>query len=155
MQNKKLTKFRKAVKACAGIGQGYCAGLQALGANASHIEPEDTRLCCGSVDIDKCLLASDPQGARWDYAVGYDDKAYFVEVHPAHTGNVSEMVKKVDWLKAWLNADGAALKGIKEGEYYWIPSGSCKILEGSPKKRMLAQRGIKIVKPLVLPEKTK
>jgi hypothetical protein len=146
-----LTKFRDAVMACDDIAAGYCAGMQALGHNAASISPKDSRLCCGSVDIDKCLLKLDPNGSRWDYAVGYNDEAYFVEVHPAQTSNVDEMLKKLLWLKSWLDNSAVELKKIKAGEYYWIPSGNCKILDTSNARRKLAQSGIKIVKKLDLP----
>lgn len=43
-----------------------------------------------------------PNASRWDYAIGYDQKAWFVEVHPANTSNVKEMLKKVEWLESRL-----------------------------------------------------
>jgi hypothetical protein len=66
------------------------------------IAVNNTRLLEGSVDIDACTLKNHPNEARWDYAIGYESKAYFVEIHPADTSNVNEVIKKAEWLKQWL-----------------------------------------------------
>lgn len=58
-------------------------GLQALGSNSSNIKPNDTRKCEGSVDIDNAVKQEFSSDNRWDYAVGYDGKTYFIEIHPA------------------------------------------------------------------------
>ena len=99
MENK---KFKAAVEATQEIREGYCNGLQALGGNAAKVAVTDTRKLNGSVDIDACTLELYPNETRWDYAIGYDEKAYFLEVHPANTSNVKEMIQKADWLKQWL-----------------------------------------------------
>lgn len=95
MENKKKTTvFQLAVESTPDIKIGFRDGLQALGTNAQRITAQNTRKLEGSVDIDACTQSLYPNEARWDYAVGYDKKAYFFEVHPADTSNVKEMIKK-------------------------------------------------------------
>lgn len=146
--------FRQAVEATAEIADGYCQGLQALRANATTVTAENTLHLEGSVDIDACVHNLYPNDSRWDYAIGYEGKSYFLEVHPANTSNVSEMLNKAKWLKGWLQDKALPLKNIAAGKtLYWVPSGKCKILPGSPESKRLAQSHIRIVKPLRLPIK--
>jgi predicted RNA-binding protein with PUA-like domain len=56
----------------------------------------NTRLIEGCVDIDSCVREQYSQDNRWDYAVGYDGKVYFVEIHPADTSQVSVMINKLN-----------------------------------------------------------
>lgn len=146
--------FKEAVENTPEIKSHYCTGLQAVkGSERKMISPEDTKKLSGSVDIDNALKNQDPDGARWDYAVGYEDKAYFVEVHPANTSNVQEMINKVEWLKKWLKEKATSLNAIREKTLYWIPSGKVNILKDSPQYKKLAQKSLKIVNPLQLPPK--
>lgn len=108
--------FRQAVEATAEIADGYCQGLQALRANATTVTAENTLHLEGSVDIDACVHNLYPNDSRWDYAIGYEGKSYFLEVHPANTSNVSEMLNKAKWLKKWLQDKALPLKNIAAGE---------------------------------------
>lgn len=151
MENK---KFKAAVEATQEIREGYCNGLQALGGNAAKVAVTDTRKLNGSVDIDACTLELYPNETRWDYAIGYDEKAYFLEVHPANTSNVKEMIQKADWLKQWLQRKAPALKAIAaNGSFYWVPSGKYAIQPNSPQYRKLAQSKILLVPRFMLPVK--
>lgn len=144
--------FRQAVEDTPEIRTGYCNGLQALGANARLVAAEDTRKLEGSVDIDACVHDLYPNGARWDYAVGYEGKAYFLEIHPASTSNVKEMMKKAEWLTGWLNEKAPALKAMAAGKvYYWLASGKQSILSNSPQYRKLSQSRIRLVSNCRLP----
>lgn len=146
--------FKEAVENTPDIKDHYCPGLQAVkGSERKMISPEDTKKLSGSVDIDSALKAHNPNEARWDYTIGYEDKAYFVEVHPANTSEVDTVIKKVEWLKDWLNKKASKLKSIGQPPYYWIPSGSYSILKGSPQEKKLSQNGIKIQSNLKLPPK--
>ena len=60
------------------------------------------------------------------------------------------MVKKVDWLKAWLNKKAEPLKKIKAKPYYWVPSGKVAILPNSKQARQLGTYNIKLVRVLEL-----
>ena len=147
-------KFKEAVEDTPEIRQGYCNGLQALKGNAGKVAVADTRKLNGSVDIDACILELYPDEPRWDYAIGYDGKAYFLEVHPANTSNVKEMIQKAEWLKQWLQQKAPALKAIAaNSSFYWVPSGKYAILKGSPQYKKLAQSKILLISRLCLPVK--
>jgi hypothetical protein len=142
--------FRNAVLGTPSIAASYQNGLRALGAYSAKIAPANTRKCEGSVDLDACLRAGDPQGSRWDYAIGYEGLAYFAEVHSA-SGQVSKVIDKVNWLRNWLRNDGARLAAIHYpgGNFHWIPIGGVNIL-GKERLR-LAQDKIVIKSRLSLP----
>ena len=138
--------FRQAVGATPNLGQDVLRpGLQALGADSVRIHCGDPRKLKGSVDIDAALLAADPNGHRWDYAVGHNesgsDKVYWVEIHPASDHGVTELLAKVAWLNAWLGGDGHRLKGLTKA-YVWISSGRTSFTKTSPAARKLAQKGV-------------
>lgn len=142
-------RFVCAVRSVEDIANGLCSGLRALGANSSVVEVDNTRKLNGSVDIDSCTRDKYPSAARWDYVVGYDNKAYFLEVHPANTSNVDEMIQKSLWLRQWLRRTARALENIKASEVlYWVPSGRYAILPNSPQNRRLAQSKILLVRKL-------
>lgn len=144
--------FRQAVESTADIAGGFRNGLQALGKNSEKVSADDTKKLSGSVDIDACTRDLYPEDSRWDYAIGYENLSYFVEVHPANTSNVREMIKKANWLRRWLDEKASALKSISgDSVFYWIPSGKCAIAPGSPQSRMLAGSKIRIVSPLRFP----
>ncbi len=146
--------FKEAVENTPDIKDHYCPGLQAVkGSERKMISPEDTKKLSGSVDIDNALKADNPNEARWDYTIGYEGKAYFVEVHPANTSEVDTVIKKVEWLKDWLNKKASKLKSIRQTPYYWIPSGRYSISKRSPQYKELSQKGIRIQSKLELPPK--
>ena len=148
---KKNNTFKAAVDKCRELTGSYKAGLTALGANSEAIKASDNSLIDGSVDIDSALKAIRPNEARWDFAVGYSGEAFFVEVHPADTKNVNEMVNKVVWLKNWLASVAPDLKKLhKRGCYHWIPSGRVKILKSSSQYKKIAVNNLIIAKPLFL-----
>lgn len=92
------TTFKSIVQAIPAIAGAYREGLQALESkDAGKVKPQNPRKLSGSVYLDKCLKTTNPHDARWDYVIGYREKAYFVEVHPANTSNVDEVVKKKKW----------------------------------------------------------
>lgn len=135
--------FRKAVEMTPEISTAYCLGLQALGTDSEKIIPKDTRLVDGSVDIDSATHPLYPNEARWDYAVGYSGKVFFIEVHPANTSNVKEMLAKTKWLISWLQTKAPKIKALMAVEsYYWVASGECKISPHSAQYRQLAQSHI-------------
>ncbi len=132
----------------------YHKGLKALGANSKKIIPNDTKKLSGSADIDSCTKTESPNDSRWDYVVGYDDKAFFVEVHPCQTSNIKEVVKKVVWLKEWLNSKGLNLKMIRgDHNFYWIASGKVDldISKNSKYKRLLDDNNLVFMQNMVLP----
>lgn len=143
--------FKDSVNNCDEIKNALKPGLSALKGNSKDVKAADTKLIEGSVDIDEAVRDKYPEDSRWDYVVGYSNEAFFIEVHPAATSNVDEMVKKVKWLKYWLSSVASDLKTLHKKEiYYWIPSGSVKILPGSVQYRKIAANHLQIMKLLVL-----
>ncbi|MDE6695413.1 MAG: hypothetical protein K2K25_00875 [Muribaculaceae bacterium] len=144
--------FKNAIAKCSLIKNAYMPGLSALKGNSKHVKPADPKLVAGSVDIDDALKIMYPNESRWDYVVGYSDEAFFIEVHPAGTSNVSEMVNKVKWLKNWLASSAPDLNKLHKSKvYYWIPSGGVSILSGSVQYKRIAANNLHIQKPLPLP----
>lgn len=147
-----LQSFNDAVGQCTEIKGALKPGLSALKGNSKVVRVADTKLIDGSVDIDEAVRDKYPEDSRWDYVVGYADEAFFIEVHPAATSNVDEMVKKVKWLKVWLSSCASELKKLHKKEvYYWVPSGRVNILPGSVQYRKIAAYRLQIKNPVVIP----
>ena len=143
--------FQQAVEKTQDIASGYKPGLQAIEKKYRNKISLDSSLLNGSVDIDSQVKALYPESSRWDYVIGYNNMAYFVEIHPASTTEVLTMLNKVSWLEEWLENQAPLLQQIrKDKSLYWIPSGNCKILKGSPQEKKLAQSNLKIVNPFKL-----
>ena len=146
------TTFKSIVQAIPAIAGAYREGLQALESkDAGKVKPQNPRKLSGSVYLDKCLKTTNPHDARWDYVIGYSEKAYFVEVHPANTSNVDEVVKKKKWLDVWLKTNALDLKAMMAGTgYYLIASGKVAILPNSPQARKIAKNKLVLCKELNL-----
>jgi hypothetical protein len=132
---------------------GACRdGLQALeNRDRGRVSCNDPRKLAGSVCLDVALKRADPNGQRWDYGIGIkqesgDDKVIWVEVHPASSSNVREVVAKLEWLKRWLARSAPALQEItaKRDGFVWVSSGKVDIPMGTPQTKRLAAAGIKL-----------
>lgn len=152
MAKSKITpSFKDAVRNCREISDALKPGLSAMKANSKKVRFTNSQLIDGSVDIDEAVRGIRPDESRWDYVIGYSNEAIFIEVHPADTANVDEMVKKVKWLKSWLTVAAPDLKGLHKREvYYWIPSGRVNILKGSVQYRKIAVNHLLIKNPVIL-----
>lgn len=123
-------------------------GLQALGKYSQLIiiNPNGNNnaqtLIEGSVDIDTCLVRQYPQDHRWDYAFGYDDHIYYVEVHHVNDSEVSVVIEKYRWLREWQNGHNNASELKKNSSYYWVSSGKGGLTPNSRYTRMLTTAGL-------------
>ena len=145
--------FRIAVSLTPDIAEGYCVGLTALNINSQAIQATNTRKLSGSVDIDACVKEKYAEEARWDYVIGFEANAIFVEVHSAETSEVNVVLAKLRWLRNWLKTQAPELEKIKSETnppFVWIPSGRMNILPGSPQFMRLSQSGIKLLSILRL-----
>ena len=134
--------FRDDVGATKEICSCFKSGLNALARQDKiKIRCEDTTKINGSVNIDKCLINQYQHEARWDYAIGYGDRCYFVEIHPAATSDVATMLNKLNWLKKWLKNQSSPLQFNHAG-FHWVASGKVKITPNSPQARKLSSSGI-------------
>jgi hypothetical protein len=144
--------FRKAVNQTKSIAQAYRKGLKALSADdRGRLSISDTRLLTGSVDIDSALKPTQPNAARWDYAIGWRRSSYaaerilWAEIHPVRSqANLSEIQRKLELLVAWLSNEGKKLRRF-ESEFICISSGETGFTMGSPQVRQLADRGLRLV----------
>ncbi|MCF8230833.1 MAG: hypothetical protein K9J27_01495 [Bacteroidales bacterium] len=136
--------FKKTVEQHSETHSCYKGGLKAMGGNSQKIKTTNTRLINGSVFLEECLANNYPHANLWDYMVSYNSKIYFIEVHPAETKNISEMINKVNWLKGWLKNNGAPFNAMKSKKYpyRWVASGRVNIARNSSQMRKLARSGI-------------
>lgn len=149
-----ICAFRMAVEETPDVANGYCPGLQALeNVDKGAVKLKDKRKVDGSLNIDKETKLLYPNDPRWDYAVGYDGKVFFVEVHPANTSNISEMAKKKEWLKKWLNSKAPLLDALPSGHprFLWVATKSgVRISNQASYIRKLAQLGFNPKRPVII-----
>lgn len=133
------------------LGEGaYSQGLRALKAvDRERVRLSNPRLCHGSGDIDTRLAAALPNAARWDYVVAHDNQLHFVEVHPAHTSEVSQIKNKKDWLTEWLRDSEVGQLAVDK-HFHWVASGKIAITKNSKQARAAAQMGLKPIRLLTL-----
>lgn len=139
--SKKKSAFQKAVEATDEIKNCWKPGLQALGSYSTKIKLGDKEVC-GSVDLDGCLAGQKlyPSENRWDYAVCYNGKVYFVEVHSAESSEVEVVRNKQSWLTNWLNSKAPELVKLKaSGPNHWVQSGRMNIPKESRHYRKAVQ----------------
>ncbi|KOR37750.1 MULTISPECIES: hypothetical protein [Planktothricoides] len=141
--------FTEAIKNNPLLANYLKSGLKALGSNSSKVKPEDTKKCEGRVDIDMALQSKYPNEPRWDYAIGYDGKTHFIEVHPADTSEVQSVLNKLHWLKNFLSQDAPQLNQEPKS-FHWVASSGNHILPNSSQARKLAKSGIKVIGQLTL-----
>ena len=143
--------FKDAVTNTPDISKGYMVGLTALGKYSSKVTVSNTVKVEGSVDIDSTTVALYPRENRWDYVIGFNGKVIFVEVHSATTSEVDAVLKKLDWLKNWLNSKAPDLAKLRAPEpYFWVQSKNFQILKHSPQYRRAVQKGILPVSKVTL-----
>jgi hypothetical protein len=146
-------KFKQAVEKTPDVASGYKSGLSALGKYSQKMSCGNVRLLEGSVDIDTCTRTKYPNDSRWDYALSYNQKIYFVEVHPASTSEISAILDKLCWLKDWLNQHAPKINQLPKAQpaFYWIQSSNFAILKTSPQFRKIVQHNLKPISRLLLP----
>ena len=143
----------------------YRGGLQALERrHRGFVTCVDLRRLTGSIDLDKAL-AQEPGHAdapRWDYGIGYQpgngpEQAVWVEVHSATSREVPAVLRKLRWLRDWLNSDAERLlqmtnSSAADRRYVWIASARVRIPGNSPQARQLSKSGIgRVLRHLSLP----
>lgn len=135
--------FRKAVERTPAIAAHFKPGLQALrGEHHSLVRSSEPRHIDGSVDLDKALRQLRPRDPRWDYGVGcWRTEAIWIEVHPASSSHVDDVLKKLRWLRSWLENEAPALWQLK-ARFIWLATGSVALPVNSPKRRVLAAAGL-------------
>lgn len=137
--------FADAVRGAPELAECLRAGLQALGSNRRKISVDSTRNLTGSVDIDACLTRRYPNAPRWDYAFGYKDRVYYVEIHQGRTGEMENVIAKLDWLRRWRERSAKNLEHLKRrSTYHWISTGriDSAFAKNNRYRRILRQKNI-------------
>lgn len=145
--------FQVAVEKTEEVKNGFCVGKQAIkNADRDKIDTADSKKLQGSLDIDGQVKALYPQEPRWDYALSYDDRIYYFEIHSAETSQINKVVNKVRWLKNWLKTKATEINKLPKAEhpYTWVSSGRYAILPTSKDKMKLSVEGIVIANKLNL-----
>lgn len=141
------SKFQIAVEGTDEISKAYHKGFQAIkNCDRDKIIAEDSQKIDGSVDIDNAVKRLYPNDNRWDYAVGYNGKVCYVEVHPAYTGEVEKIAQKLLWLKEWLNDKAPLLSSLPKAKtpYVWLSTNGVHIIPQSRQYKRLSTLGIKL-----------
>lgn len=131
-----------------GVLKGACKpGIRAVKrGDRDCIECKDTRKLCGSIDLDEWLRSRYSQQPRWDYCICYDERVYFIEVHPAGGGQkVKEVLAKKAWTRKWLKNEAAPIldREAPRQAWVWVASGKIAMVPGRDRySRQLAQSGI-------------
>lgn len=137
--------FEKAVRSVAPLAQAYRKGLQAIrNRDLQRITSRRQERLTGSVDLDAALRPSLPNANRWDYGIGVkgsSEHVVWVEVHPASSNHVQDVIDKASWLRGWLVKDAPSLAKLPR-QLVWVASGTVALTAGSPQRRRLAQEGI-------------
>ncbi|MBN2464662.1 hypothetical protein JXD38_03430 [candidate division WOR-3 bacterium] len=141
--------FEAAVRATTEIAGGYCSGLRGLGgAHRSCVRTKTAQVRWrGSVNLEVQLSPRYRGQPQWDYAVGYGtqgrpDCVAYVEVHPASTHDVDDVIRKKNWLTAWLDSSASSLRRLRVGGFHWVAVGSVRFRAGTPQYAKVAQNGI-------------
>ena len=159
--------FKKAVEAIgAPVKSAYEPGKRALPKlHAKKISCAADQRIHGSIFLDDALkgVKKHSQASRWDYGLGYTNPAgkefaIWVEVHTASTDEVRTVIRKMDWLRDYLDSEAPALRKLTPAlngnpdPFVWIASNGNHILKNSPQARLLAQSGLRgPINGLVLP----
>ena len=148
-RRKSTNPFQQAVSDTPDLGgDAYCPGLRALtDEHRERVEPGEVKIL-GSVNIEETLHRRYPNEPHWDYAIGVQKGnmpyAVWLEVHPASTSNVSEVLSKLRWLKEWLSSQATQLHALTPPQraYHWIATNGVHVVPNSPQARQLAQAGL-------------
>jgi hypothetical protein len=142
--------FEQAVRATPSVRDHYRSGLQALAStDMRRVQSTNARQFTGSVNLDDALCNTHPDSPRWDYGIGFQrqqsqEVAVWVEVHPASSTSVTDILNKLRWLRNWLDAAAPKLKELTQGDYYWVATDAkIAITPGSPQAKRLAAAGIR------------
>lgn len=153
-KSKKAIAFKKAIENTPDVANGYCIGLSAIkSCDLSAISLNDPANIDGSLDIDGQTLSIYPNEPRWDYAIGYNGRVYYVEVHPANTADIEGMIKKKEWLLKWLRTKAPKINALEAGtpKFLWAATkAGVHISKQSVYAKKLAQLGLIPVRPVVI-----
>ena len=150
MRRPQSASFKQAVLDTPEVAQFLCDGLQALTkGDRKKIAYTNSRALVGSLSLDEALSSQYPNDPIWDYGIGVtvtvgSDNVKWLEVHPASSQHIDEVLKKLRWLRHWLTNSAPELEALPR-EFVWIASGKVSLQKGSPQMKKLAQAGLRFV----------
>ncbi|MGH7599836.1 MAG: hypothetical protein ACREOI_26065 [bacterium] len=142
------TSFKQAVLGIPELAHALRDGLKALAKNdRQRISCNDSRAIIGSINLEESLHFRHPNEPLWDYGIGLRvinsaDNVKWIEVHPASSTHVDELLKKLHWLRNWLQNSAPKLDALP-CEFVWIASGKVHLQKGSPQMKKLYQAGMR------------
>ena len=150
--------FKAAVRAAPPpVDRAWKPGKRALPrAHHARAKCEDAHRLTGSIDLDSALAknARHANEPRWDYGLGYQpphgaERAIWLEVHPAATSNVGEVIAKLGWLRAWLRDEAPRLESLTVTDsdipaFVWVATAGVHIPPNSPQARRLYRHGLRM-----------
>lgn len=141
------SRFQIAIEKTDEISTSYYKGIQAIkNCDKSKIVVGNLSNIDGSIDIDNATKHLYPESNRWDYAIGYNNKVCYIEVHPAYTGEVEKIAQKLFWLKEWLNDKAPLLSSLPKAQipFVWLSTKGVHIIPQSKQYKRLSSLGIKL-----------
>jgi hypothetical protein len=149
-------KFKHAVeRGTIPIRTAYKVGLTALRNESRRVTSGDPRRFTGSIALDKIFKTTLPTAHRWDYGIGYvtsknKEVAIWIEVHPAETSEIVVLIKKLNWLKTFLNnPENEQLKTLTKAAataslvpFQWIASKGVDLRPTTKQEKMLRMAGL-------------
>ncbi len=145
------TPIRAALRSSSTLRASVYDGIDALERGHRDILHDQIKRDFGdSLNLDDALQRAHPGSNRWDYLLGHEPSQALVgmEVHSAHTGEVSVLIAKkqdaLDQLRGHLR------DGQRVDRWLWVASGSVQILDLDKVRRKLDQHGITFIGRQVL-----
>ncbi|WP_456326827.1 hypothetical protein [Palaeococcus sp. (in: euryarchaeotes)] len=133
--------FLEKVEETHGLKECLKTGLQALTQQYRRkIRARDSRKINGSIFLEECV------NGRWDYIIGYNDKTFFVEIHPVKTSEVENVLDKLFWLRRWK--ENTPFKD--DSNFFWLSTNGVGILKRSSYWKKVHKQGLRIKRTLNL-----
>ncbi len=140
--------FKQAVENTPEIKDHYRQGLQGIRHDdRQRIHCSTPRLLGGSLNLDEALRTANANDPRWDYGIGVrisarGDIVIWLEVHPASSLHIDAVLKKLQWLQAWLRNSAPAFMRLPP-RFCWLATGRISFRRGSPQEKRIAQKGLR------------
>jgi hypothetical protein len=135
--------FVSAVRSTPPLKKHLKPGLAAIRkSDRARVRCSQPRRLTGSVDLDSALKLVFPKKPRWDYGIGLGSRVVWLEIHPASSHHIDEVLNKLTWLRGWLEAEAPALWRLR-AKFIWLACGSVGFRSGSPQMKRISERGLK------------
>ena len=148
-----MGSLRQCLRQLIGVQAVTQSGLRALGNHSTKVGLRRGWKEKVSVNLDEAMRELLPNDPRWDYGVeissGKRVRVEWIELHPAHSGAVGEVIRKARWLKARLSGASACERPSLE-TMHWLATDGVHI--DAQRMRQLKAEGMRMpVKFVQLP----